>query len=170
MSLVVVTGFGPRTGTSFVMNQARLKGLPIKGQAFIDGLTIPQHNPDGYWESTSNDLTDVITSSKRSIIKLWYPVLQQLDADIISCIVVLERRNKLAQMHSIYKTFKSECALTPSLYSILETVEDFHTHYDGLNSLVNKLNKTKVMRVYTEDLNESISDELCFLERGLTWL
>jgi hypothetical protein len=60
MSLVVVTGLGPRTGTSFVMNQARLKGLPIKGQAFIDGLTIPQHNPDGYWESTSNDLTDVI--------------------------------------------------------------------------------------------------------------
>ena len=30
MSLVVVTGLGPRTGTSFVMNQARLKGLPIK--------------------------------------------------------------------------------------------------------------------------------------------
>ena len=39
-----------------------------------------------------------------------------------------------------------------------------------LTILVNKLNKTKVMRVYTEDLNESISDVLCFLERGLTWL
>lgn len=170
MSLVIVTGLGPRTGTSFVMNQARLKGLPIKGQAFIDGLTIPQHNPDGYWESTSNDFIDIMSSNNSSIIKLWYPVLQQVDVSTISCIVVLERKDKLAQMHSIYKTFKSECALNPSFYSILETVEDFHTHYDSLNVWINKLNKTKVMRVYTEDLNESISDVLRFLERGLTWL
>ena len=164
MSIAVVTGIGPRTGTSFVMQSAKKAGLPISGEAFNKTL-VPKHNPEGYWETITTDPKQL----NNHVVKLWYPDLIQINTNRISRIVVLERKDKLAQMYSMYKVFKDECELHPVFATLINPVDIFYEHATYLNEWLNKQNQNKIMRVYTEDLTDSISDVLSFLERGLKW-
>jgi hypothetical protein len=164
MSIVVVTGIGPRSGTSFVMKKAKDAGLPILGEAF-SRITVPKHNPDGYWECPTSDPTEL----DNNISKIWYSTLVTLDPSLISAVVVLERKDKLAQMHSIYKVFKDECKVWPVFARLLDPCDALYEHMTDLNKWLNQLDQNKVMRVYTEDLDSEISSILSFLERGLKW-
>lgn len=162
MSIVVVAGMGPRTGTSFVMQRAFAAGLPIAGTKF-PMYTIPEHNPEGYWEAVG--LKHSMLDSH--IAKLWYSDLVRIDHGLISNIVVLERKDKLAQMHSIYKVFKDECKLWPSLAKQFTPSDIIYKHNKQLNHWLDQRDQNTVMRVYTEELNDSIDAILQFLERGL---
>jgi hypothetical protein len=164
MSIVVVTGVGPRTGTSFVMKKAKDAGLPIIGEAF-NNTVVPKYNPEGYWETTTLDPKQL----NNNIVKLWYPNLITFNTNQISRIVVLERKDKLAQMYSIYKVFKDECKLQPIFATLINPIDIFYEHTIHLNEWLNKQNQNKIMRVHTENLTDSISDVLSFLERGLKW-
>jgi hypothetical protein len=82
---------------------------------------------------------------------------------------VLERKDKLAQMYSIYKVFKDECKLQPIFATLINPIDIFYEHTIHLNEWLNKQNQNKIMRVHTENLTDSISDVLSFLERGLKW-
>jgi hypothetical protein len=162
MSIVIVTGLGPRTGTSFVMQQAKQKGLPITGQQFIPNLTVEHHNKNGYWETLQYDPT-----INNCIIKLWYPAFLAVDKQTIGGIVVLERRDKLAQLASIYKVFKDECKLNPSLLSLESPSSLLFPFIENTEKWLSTFEETKLKRVYTEDLNSSLDDILLFIERGL---
>ena len=164
MSIAVVTGMGPRTGTSFVMQSAKKAGLPIIGEAF-NNIVVPKHNPDGYWETNTLNPKEL----NNHIVKLWYPNLITINTNRISRIVVLERKDKLAQMYSIYKVFKDECERHPIFLDLINPVDIFYEHATYLNEWLNKQNQNKIMRVSTEDLTDSIPDILSFLERGLKW-
>jgi hypothetical protein len=164
MSIVVVTGMGPRTGTSFVMQQAIKAGLPIKGIKFPT-FTIPQHNPKGYWEAS----TTIPEALDGNVVKLWTLDLVKIDHKLISNIIVLERKDKLAQVHSMYKTFKDECKQWPELAKHFTPTDILYHHNNILNLWLNQRDQQTIMRVHTEDLNESIADVIRFMKRGLTW-
>jgi hypothetical protein len=173
MNINVVTGFGQRTGTSFVMQKAKEKGLPIIGEKFITGLTVEKHNPNGYWDIDPFKLTNLLSNSKlnNSICKLWFNCLQYINKDYINHIVVIERQNKVKQFESMYKVLQDELTLPlcRTFYNN-ETVEEIYTNTtNGLIDWLNQINKDKIFWVYTEELNEKIDDVLNFLERGLKW-
>jgi len=161
-SIAVVTGIGPRTGTSFVMQRAILSGLPITGKKFIDGYTVKKHNPDGYWDT---DLETIQNNNiNKTVIKLWYNSLKYIDHDLISCIVVLERKNKLAQLASMYKVYRDEYKMTNMDVNISDI---FYDHHTKLQQWLNQRNQQTILKVYTEDLNQEYPNIISFLERGL---
>jgi hypothetical protein len=164
MSIVIVTGLGPRTGTSFVMQQAKQKGIPIHGHKFISNLTVEEHNINGYWETPIYNPT-----INNCLVKLWYPTFLTIDKQNIGGIVVLERQDKLAQLASIYKVFKDECRLNPSLLSLDSPSSSLFPFIENTEKWLSTFEETKLKRVYTEDLNSSLDEILLFIERGLKW-
>ena len=161
--IAVVTGMGPRTGTSSVMQRAIEHGLPITGKQFIDGYTVPKHNPKGYWDTDLETIQN--TNIDNTVIKLWYPTLKHLDHSLISCVVVLERRNKLAQLASMYKVYRDEYQMTKVNLSVLELFCEQHMK---LPRWLNRRDQQTILRVYTEDLDQEYSSILRFLERGIS--
>lgn len=163
MSIVIVTGLGPRTGTSFVMQQAKNKGLPIHGQKFIPNFTVEKHNPMGYWETPIYEKT-----INNCLVKLWYPTMLSVCENNIGGIVALERKDKLAQVASLYKVFKDECKLNKQFYLLNSPSSFLLPFITSTEKWLSRFNQQKVMRVYTEELTTSIKDILSFIERGLT--
>lgn len=163
MSIVVVTGLGPRTGTSFVMQQAKNKGIPITGYKFLPNFTVEKHNINGYWETPVYN-----PSIDNCVVKLWYPTLMCLNPNKVSGVVVLERKDKLAQVASLYKVFKDECKLNKTFLSLDSPSASLLTFISDTNNWLSTINETKIMRVYTEDLTSSLDNILSFIERGLT--
>jgi hypothetical protein len=161
--IAVVTGMGPRTGTSSVMQYAINQGLPVTGKQFIDGYTVPKHNPQGYWESDLETIQK--TNIKNTVIKLWYPALKYIDHSFISCIVVLERKNKLAQLASMYKVYRDEYQMTKINLSVLEL---FYEQQTKLPQWLSTRNQQTIFKVYTEDLDQEYSNIFRFLKKGLT--
>lgn len=163
MSIVIVTGLGPRTGTSFVMQQAKQRGVPISGYKFLQNFTVKKHNPAGYWETPIYN-----PDNNNCLIKLWYPVLTCVDKHMVSGIVVLERQNKLAQVASLYKVFKDECKLNPKLLDLDSPSSLLLSFINNTENWLSTFDAKQTMRVYTEDLSSSIDDILMFIERGLS--
>lgn len=162
MSIVIVTGLGPRTGTSFVMQQAKQKGFPISGQKFIPNFTVEKHNKDGYWETP-----EYHSSIDNCVVKLWYPSFLSVDHNKIAGIIVLERKDKLAQVASLYKVFKDECKLNSLLLSVDSPSSLIIPFIENTNKWVSTFDHTKIKRVYTEDLNSSLDSILLFIERRI---
>jgi hypothetical protein len=171
MNINVVTGYGQRTGTSFVMQKAKEAGLPINGEMFLDGLTINKHNPNGYWDINPFSFSFLLESNKlnNSVCKIWPSVLEYLDHGRINNVVVLKRKNKQQQLESMAKVLKDELTLPINkLFYSSETVEFLLE--DSSNKLTKWLenkNNNSVLEVYTEDLNIRINDIISFLGRGL---
>jgi hypothetical protein len=163
MSIVIVTGLGPRTGTSFVMQQAKQKGIPIHGYKFIPNFTVEQHNVDGYWDAIVYDPT-----INNCLVKLWYPSYLDIDVNKIAGVVALERKDKVAQVASLYKVFKDECKLNNQLLSLESPSSLLLPFIENTEQWLSSLNNKQVMRVYTEDLDSSINSILSFIERGLS--
>lgn len=172
MNTVVVTGIGPRTGTSFIMQKAKEAGLPIYGNKFLDGITIPEFNPDGYWDIHPNEIVEAWFDGRlnNKIVKLWNPILKVVDQSKISRVLILERQDKLAQLTSIEKVYEAESKLPDNkqFIDVLNPYSILTDHILTTNEWVRKRNKNTIMRVYTEDINENLDDILVFLERGLS--
>ena len=164
MSLSIVTGLGPRTGTSFIMAAAHKAGLPIHGERFISGVTVEKHNPDGYWETVQ--LPDTLDNC---VVKLWSPVLCTVPQSKVGSVVVLERKNKLQQLQSIYKVFKDECKLNSLFLSFPDPSEVMTYVIELTEEWLSKQQQSKIMRIYTEDINDNLSDVLQFLQKGIPW-
>jgi len=168
MSIVIVTGLGPRVGTSFVMNEAKKAGLPIIGHKFLPEWTVPKHNPEGYYDLDPLEFIDLYYSGQlnKRIVKAWGPLLTKVNPNDISCVVLLERKNKQDQLTSIKKVMVDEIkTIKGSQFSNLTAEEILKEHYNS----VNLIQSNNILRVYTEDLNKEITNILRFLERGLSW-
>jgi hypothetical protein len=165
--ITVVTGIGPRVGTSFVMNEARKAGLPIAGHKFLPEWTVPKHNPEGYWDLDPFEFIDMYYSGQlnNKVVKAWGPLLAQISPGAVFGIVLLERKDKKAQLASINKVMQDE--------KHTEKGKEF-SHYTAeqiLEEHINAINMVKintVLKVYTEDLNTKIDKVIKFLERGFT--
>lgn len=167
VNTVVVTGVGPRTGTSYIMQQALLSGLPILGEKFIDGYTISEFNNNGYYDLHPEKLNEYDYNNK--IIKSWYPFLSLFDSNDFSNILVLERKDKEKQQESILKVYKEEVKLQ-KLSGVLSKINPYNfipVYEEGLNDWLKNKNKDKILRVYTEDIDSNLKNILTFLRRGL---
>lgn len=174
MSINIVTGFGPRTGTSFVMQKVREAGLPITGLKFLDGITVEQHNPDGYWDINPFALPTLLDQNKldNTICKVWPSVLLAMNPGMINNVVVLERRDKDKQLSSMRKVLRDELQLPLNhMFYSGETAEFFlEDATSKLTQWLEKKNKHQVFYTYTEDLDINIKQVISFLERGMKCL
>lgn len=171
MNINIVTGFGPRTGTSFVMQKAKEKGLPISGDMFLEELTIKKHNPNGYWDLNPFMLPTLLNTNKlnNSICKVWPESLLFIDNKNIKNIVILSRKNKINQLKSMSKVLKDELELPINkiFYNNSNVSELLINSTINLLTWLKTNNSTNILYVHTEDLDNKIDNILSFLERDI---
>ena len=103
MAINVVTGVGPRVGSSFVMQQCKKAGLYVNGDKFMDGFLPEEGNPEGYYDLNPYDVTNV----SKGVAKVWPGSLQYLQEQP-SKMVILRRKDRHAQIQSCYKQIERE--------------------------------------------------------------
>ena len=148
--LNVITGYGPRVGSSFIMRQAKIRGLDVKGTKYFHGQAPVSGNPGGYY-----DLTDPeVLMLRDGVGKVW-PRQMRLLRQVPDRLVVLERRDMEAWVESIEKQIRRENGShTPQ--QVLEfTIPLMDQCLDDFPG--------DIMKVHTEDLNECIEDILEFI-------
>jgi len=166
MNIAVVTGVGPRTGTSFVMQQALVHGLPIFGKKFIEGHTVESFNPLGYWDIDFRDpfkLKDL----EGHVCKVWHPLLPLVPTN---CTVLLERRDTVAQIESIRRIYHAELQLKANR-PLLDNVNPeviFYYYQTAMKLWLETQDPSNILKVYTEDLDGQIDNIIEFLKKGLT--
>lgn len=162
--IAAVTGVGPRVGTSFVMQQAKAAGLPVMGEPHPPA-TVKQFNPNGYYELNIFKIHTQVTKGLLDghVVKVWNTLLPYIEKNI-NHMVLIERKDKAAQMRSARTVFAAEMEL-----EICQNFDfDFEDIWFKLQPNVAELKQRyNVMHVYTEDLNTQIGDIIRFLERGL---
>ena len=167
----IVTGIGPRTGTSFTMLKLKEAGIPIKGYKNLDTYTVPEKNPDGYWELLPYDLVDMYSKglANNQVLKVWPVLFDFIKPEDVACIVVLQRKNKDKQIQSIADLVKEEIKLPRWAGVEIPPPDKIIKIYQVETELfVNKLEPSKVLNVYTEDLNIETDNIISFFKRSLT--
>ncbi len=147
--LNVVSGYGPRVGSSFVMRQAKIRGLKVLGTKYLNDAPVAG-NPGGYY-----DLDDVeVLWAKSGVAKVWarqIPFLRNIPAKM----VVLSRGNVDDWLVSIDKQIKREKG-TMTAEEVLEytipLMDQMLVDFPG-----------EVMKVATESLNDKIEEILQFI-------
>lgn len=162
--IAAVTGVGPRVGTSFVMRQAKMAGLPVMGEPHPPA-TVKEFNPEGYYDLDIFKIHRLVTKNLLDghVVKVWNTLLPHVGHNV-NHMVLIERKDKAAQMRSARAVFAAEMEL-----EICQGLEfDFEDIWFNLQPNVAELkDKYNVMHVYTEELNTQIGDIIRFLERGL---
>jgi len=168
----IVTGIGPRTGTSFTMLKLKEAGVPIKGYKNLDTYTVPEKNPNGYWELLPHDLLDMYKDGRANnhVMKVWPVLFDYINPKDVACIVVLQRKNTDIQKQSIESLVIEEKKLPRWEGINMPPAEKIISIYKNETELfLNKINKDKVLNVYTEELNNEVENIISFFKRSLTW-
>ena len=63
----LVCGVGPRVGSSFVMRQCKVAGLPVLGTKYMHGQLPAAGNPGGYYCLTPEEVSRVT----EGVAKVW---------------------------------------------------------------------------------------------------
>lgn len=145
----VITGYGPRVGSSFIMRQAKVRGLEIHGVKYMKH-TPPSGNPGGYYDMYDNDIPLIRTG----VAKIWPRQLRLLRA-IPEKMVVLGRRDMDAWLASIDKQIKRERGHM--------TAEQVLEHTYPLMDLCLEEYPGEVLKVCTEDLNDRFDEIFKFI-------
>ena len=172
MGFTVVTGLGPRVGSSFVMRMAKESGLPVVGDKFPEGWCVPEHNPEGYWEFPPDKLNKMEAEDTKEwegkIVKLWFPSLLKVGMTGVDKILLLRRRELSHQVKSIEKCMVDEFKLPNIINQDIEglTATDIlRLHYNGLERWLYTVEKyPEILDVYTEDIDNQLDNILSFLE------
>ncbi len=144
----VVTGVGPRVGSSFVMKKCLDAGLNVKYDSVLEGMLPKEGNPSGYYEYNPNDLGTLTDG----VVKVWPLFLHKV---VPKKLVVLRRENTGRQYASIRKQAIREGGsvyppqwVEQSLVALLEFLPQCQAE----------------IRVYsTEDLENTIDEIINFL-------
>lgn len=153
MGLNIVTGIGPRVGSSFVMQQCKHHGLKIHGDPFLKGILPEEGNPEGYYDLLPEDVKNL----KSGVAKVWPTALGFIPVKV-NKLVVLSRKDLKQQKISIKKQMDREpfdFLISPS--QMIELSAKFLTGW--LESQDNLI----VRSYYTEDLDNDIDDIVEFL-------
>ena len=160
----IVTGIGPRVGSSFVMNAIREYDIPTLGQRFLE-FTPEDENPNGYWELHPSLIKDGVHHRewKNLCIKLWPCVLLKTPAYNINSLVILERLDKEKQKESTIRVHNKEKELMyyESPFNPIEDIIDWSRWC--LSRVLEKTN-CPILRVYTEDISDRVEEILAFME------
>ena len=148
--LSIVTGNGPRVGSSFVMRQAKVRGLDVAGKKYLDGAPVAG-NPGGYY-----DLDDFeVFNLKSGVGKVWPRQMRHLTTVPDRMVVLVRDRSDEAWIRSIEKQIKRENAT----YSV-DDVLDFS---EPLLEQCLKGFPGEVMTVATHQLDEQIDNIIKFI-------
>jgi len=161
----IVTGIGPRVGSSFVMKSLRDVGLPVIGRKFWE-FTAKDENPDGYWEphpieTNKNIYTD---KWKNKIVKIWPSVLLKTPVYNINRMVVLERQDRQRHEESVTRVHKKEQELV-SYDTPFNPITDIIDWSRWCLSRALEEANYPILRVYTEDLSNNINKIIKFMEK-----
>lgn len=153
MAINIVTGLGPRVGSSFVMQQCKESGLFINGEKFLNGLLPVEGNPKGYYDL----LPDQVVNVTKGIAKVWPCSLGFLQEPVKN-VVILRRRNKQNQIESCIKQVQREpIKIDLSCKDIIDISSKMLSDWLSLN------NYTEAKFFYTEDLDDNIESIVSFL-------
>ena len=160
----VVTGIGPRVGTSFTMNFLRKNGLPIAGKKFLY-FTPKDENPDGFWELDPQVMEDGCKEHiwKNMYVKVWPALLLKTPVYNINRLLILERKDKERQLESVNRIYKKE-------KEIVNFTSPFNPPTDIIDwsrwCLTRALEEANypILHVYTEDINDKLDEILSFME------
>lgn len=149
----LVTGIGPRVGSSFVMQTCKAKGLLINGEPFLDGLLPVEGNPKGYYDLFPWD----VSTLHEGVAKVWPVQLNYVQAPVLK-MVILKRRDLTEQI----KSCKTQMNREPVTFNITaeKIIADSKVY---LKNWLSKHNKVIIKSCYTEDLDSSIDDLVNFL-------
>ena len=153
--LSIVTGVGPRVGSSFVMRQAKVAGLPVVGDKYLYGALPVSGNPGGYYDLYPDEVWKLHTG----VAKVW-PVSLEFIKKPIDRLVIIERTDREAQKSSIVKQAKRERGSTTEVDS--DRIIAFSEERLDL-FLACERAPENILRVTTESLNDEISNILTFL-------
>tara|TARA_R110001592_G_scaffold158191_2_gene389325 strand:+ start:47680 stop:48183 length:504 start_codon:yes stop_codon:yes gene_type:complete len=156
--MFVVTGIGPRCGTSFLMQNIKKMGIPVVGKKF-PRWAVKEENPNGYYEINpwSNIYGIQHNDWKGKAVKLWPPVLEHTPVSSISKLIILERKDQDKQIKSIERVLPKELDKLgweetenfPSPLEMInkstEIIEDYIKYYNS-----------SIISIYTEDLDDSL--------------
>ena len=152
MALNIVTGMGPRVGSSFVMQQCKANGLNVNGTKFLQGLLPKEGNPLGYYDLFPWD----VSTLQLGIAKVWPKQLHSISAPV-NRMVILQRRDLAEQIKSCEKQIKREP------FKINWTPEEIIQMSKYALEEWMTLNKVNHKTYYTEDLNSCINEIVQFL-------
>lgn len=149
----IVTGIGPRVGSSFVMQQCKAKGLLINGDRFLNGILPVEGNPNGYYDLFPWD----VSTLHQGIAKVWPVQLTHVRAPVYK-MVILKRRDLTEQIKSVEKQMERE----PVEFTVTaeQIIKDAKTH---LKNWLSKNNKVLIETCYTEDLTKNVENLVTFL-------
>ena len=146
----LVCGIGPRVGSSFVMRQAKVAGLPVVGTKYCHGQLPVSGNPGGYYCQLPNEVRDM----KEGVGKVWPLQLRFLTVPADK-VVIIERRNLADQRSSIIKQSEREKFEVDPDDIITKSAQAMSGYLEAINP--------EVMMVTTEELDNQISDIIKFL-------
>ena len=147
--MIAITGLGPRTGTSFLMRQCMLAGLPVHFDPTLEAMLPAEGNPTGYWEINPVDLPQAT-----GIAKVW-PVYLPLAS--IDKMVVL-RRGLTSQLASIRQQAYREAHLVDEVPAQCYIEAAYSSFLEWLPS------SEAEIRIYdTETLSSNLNEILSFL-------
>ncbi len=106
---IVVTGMGPRSGTSAMMRLLIQSGYAPIGEAFPT-YVVPEENPKGYWDLDWETLTsqEMIHIGDNQCGKVFPPHLHRIDWSTIDCLIVMYRADFNAQQESCKRVGEKE--------------------------------------------------------------
>ena len=148
--LSLVTGHGPRVGSSHIMRQAKRRGYNVRGSKYAHGTLPVEGNPGGYYDL----LMDEVLQLRSGVAKVWSAAFAGIQVPV-DRMVVLKRQDTQAQIESINRQKKRE-GLRVEASSAIE-------YSSGLLSLYLESYQGQVMEVYTEDIDNKLIDILKFL-------
>ena len=159
----IVTGIGPRVGTSFVMHEAKKAGLPVTAPKFLE-LHVKEQNPNGYWEFDPKEIQEGLKTDRwnNQVIKLWAWSLNLTNLNKKNRVVVLERQNKTQQRKSISKTLRLEEEKL-NITTGLTANNNIEEHVGYMYKWINSNPTSDLIHEYTEDLNNNLQFILKFL-------
>tara|TARA_R100000664_G_C2756190_1_gene144011 strand:- start:648 stop:1112 length:465 start_codon:yes stop_codon:yes gene_type:complete len=152
MALNIVTGIGPRVGSSFVMQQCKANGLNVNGTKFLQGLLPKEGNPLGYYDLFPWD----VSTLQLGIAKVWPKQLHSISAPV-NRMVILQRRDLAEQIKSCEKQIKREP------FEINWTPEEIIQMSKYALKEWMTLNEVNHKTYYTEDLDSCIDEIIQFL-------
>lgn len=108
---IVVTGIGPRCGTSAMMRELIARGW--EPHAFAEpfpSYVAPMKNPKGFWDVSIEHLhsDEIVSLAENEVIKVWSPMYNRVDWSTVDHVIVMHREDKSKQIASILSCAEEE--------------------------------------------------------------
>ncbi|MCP4742037.1 MAG: hypothetical protein GY871_07410 [Actinomycetales bacterium] len=113
---IVITGIGPRCGTSAAMREVISRGYtPHRLAEKFPSYTAAERNPLGFWDISLDALEsdETFALGENEAIKLWSPQFKRVDWTTVDQVIVMWREDITSQIESILLTAEAE-GFTPS--------------------------------------------------------